>query len=61
MVGFRPSVGRVPSWPNEAGWNSFAIDGPIARTAKDTALMLSVLAGPDARSPICLPESGAVS
>jgi amidase len=60
VVGFRPSVGRVPSWPNEAGWNSFAVDGPIARTVKDTALMLSVLAGPDARSPICLPESGAV-
>ena len=60
VVGFRPSVGRVPSWPNEAGWNSFAVDGPIARTVEDTALLLSVLAGPDLRSPICLPESGAV-
>ena len=60
VVGFRPSVGRVPSWPNEAGWNSFAVDGPIARTVEDTLLLLSVLAGPDARSPICLPESGAV-
>jgi len=60
VVGFRPSVGRVPSWPNEAGWNSFAVDGPIARTVKDTALLLSVLAGPDLRSPICLPESGDV-
>ncbi len=60
VVGFRPSVGRVPSWPNEAGWNSFAVDGPIARTVEDAALMLSVLAGPDARSPICLPDSGAV-
>ena len=60
VVGFRPSVGRVPSWPNEAGWNSFAVDGPIARTVEDCALLLSVLAGPDAHSPICLPESGAV-
>ncbi len=60
VVGFRPSVGRVPSWPNESGWNSFAVDGPIARTVEDCALLLSVLAGPDARSPICLPESGAV-
>ena len=60
VVGFRPSVGRVPSWPNESGWNSFAVDGPIARTVEDTALMLSVLAGPDARSPICLPESGSI-
>ena len=60
VVGFRPSVGRVPSWPNEAGWNSFWVDGPIARTVEDCSLLLSVLAGPDARSPICLPESGAI-
>ena len=60
VVGFRPSVGRVPSWPNESGWNSFAVDGPIARTVEDSALMLSVLAGPDSRSPICLPESGSI-
>ena len=60
VVGFRPSVGRVPSWPNESGWNSFAVDGPIARTVEDAALMLSVLAGPDSRSPICLPESGSI-
>ena len=60
VVGFRPSVGRVPSWPSESGWNSFAVDGPIARTVEDTALMLSVLAGPDSRSPICLPESGSI-
>ncbi|MDP7045630.1 MAG: amidase family protein, partial [SAR324 cluster bacterium] len=59
VVGLRPSVGRVPSWPSESGWNSFAVDGPIARTVEDTALMLSVLAGPDLRSPISLPESGA--
>ena len=60
VVGFRPSVGRVPSWPSESGWNSFAVDGPIARTVEDTALMLSVLTGPDLRSPISLPENGAV-
>ena len=60
VVGFRPSVGRVPSWPNEAGWNSFSVDGPIARTVEDCSLLLSVLAGPDARSPICLPESGTI-
>ena len=60
VVGLRPSVGRVPSWPSESGWNSFAVDGPIARTVEDSALMLSVLAGPDLRSPISLPENGAV-
>ena len=58
VVGFRPSVGRVPSWPNESGWNSFSVDGPIAKTVEDVSLMLSVLAGPDSRSPISLSESG---
>ena len=58
VVGFRPSIGRVPSWPSESGWNSFAVDGPIARTVEDTSLMLSVLAGPDLRCPISFPESG---
>jgi len=60
VVGLRPSVGRVPSWPNEAGWKSFAVYGPIARTVEDCALLLSVLAGPDLRSPICLPEKGSL-
>jgi amidase len=60
VVGFRPSVGRVPSWPSESGWNSFAVDGPIARTVEDAALMLSVLSGPDLRSPLSLPENGDV-
>ena len=58
VVGFRPSVGRVPSWPNESGWNSFSVDGPIAKTVEDVSLMLSVLAGPDSRSPISLSASG---
>ena len=60
VVGFRPSVGRVPSWPSQSGWNSFAVDGPIARTVEDASLMLSVLAGPDLRSPLSLPENGDV-
>ena len=42
------------------GGTALQVDGPIARTVEDTALMLSVLAGPDARSPICLPESGSI-
>jgi len=60
VVGFRPSVGRVPSWPNESGWNSFSVDGPIARTVEDTSLILSVLAGPDLRSPISLSENASI-
>jgi len=56
VVGLRPSPGRVPSWPVEMGWFTLSVAGPMARTVADVALLLSVLAGPDARSPISLPD-----
>ncbi len=52
VVGLRPSPGRVPSWPNFSAWSTLGVEGPMARTVSDTALVLSVLAGSDARSPI---------
>ncbi|MEO8477263.1 MAG: amidase [Actinomycetota bacterium] len=58
VVGFRPSPGRVPSWPTSNAWDDLAVDGPMGRTVEDAALLLSVLAGPDPRVPISLPESG---
>ncbi len=58
VVGFRTSPGRIPVWPAEVGWFPISVQGPMARTVADTALMLSVLAGPDDRSPIALPEAG---
>jgi amidase len=58
VVGLRPSPGRVPSWPSRLGWSTLSVDGPMARSAGDVALMLSAIAGPDARSPIALAEPG---
>ncbi len=60
VVGFRPSAGRVPSWPTLAGWFSLSVKGPMARTVQDTALMLSAIAGPDPRSPISIREPGGI-
>jgi amidase len=60
VVGLRPSPGRVPSWPSETAWFPFSVDGPMARTVGDVALLLSALAGPDPRSPIALNEPGEV-
>jgi len=56
VVGLRPSPGRVPSWPSQTSWSPLSVDGPMARTARDAALMLSAIAGPDPRSPISLSE-----
>jgi amidase len=58
VVGLRPSPGRVPSWPSNLGWSTLSVDGPMARTVADVALMLTALAGPDARSPIAIDEDG---
>jgi amidase len=52
VVGFRTSPGLVPYYPKLLGWDSIGVTGPMARTVADTALMLSVVAGPDDRSPI---------
>ncbi len=59
VVGFRPSPGRVPSWPTSTPWSPFAVDGPLARSVDDVALVLSVLAGPDERCPLALETPGA--
>jgi amidase len=59
VVGLRPSPGRVPAWPYNTGWFTLAVDGPMARTVADVALMLSALAGPDPRAPIAIAEDGA--
>ena len=60
VVGFRTSPGRVPVWPNLSAWFPFAVQGPMARTVQDTALMLSAIAGPDPRSPIAIAEPGSL-
>jgi amidase len=58
VVGLRPSPGRVPTWPDPTGWFTLSVEGPMARTVEDVALMLGAISGPDPRSPIALAEPG---
>jgi amidase len=60
IVGFRPSVGLVPSAPNPYPLLGFAVNGPLARTVADAAFLLSVMAGPDPRDPGCYPSDPSV-
>ncbi len=60
VVGFRPSPGRVPSWPTANAWDTLSVMGPIARTVADTAFLLSAMAGPDPRAPVSIDEPGSV-
>lgn len=51
VYGIKPSQGRVPSSGCFGGMPLFSQVGPIARTVRDAALLLQVIAGPDHRDP----------
>jgi amidase len=55
IFGMRPSQGRVPAGPSsESFLSQMGIEGPMARTVRDLALLLSVQAGYDPRAPLSL-------
>jgi len=66
LVGMKASMGRVPVWPGcrdpelpgVSGWESIEHIGPMTRTVADAALMLAVMAGPDMRDRLSLPDDG---
>lgn len=60
VVGFRPSVGRVPGDGQGMGWlGRLAVDGPMGRTVADAALLLSAIAGHDPGDPLSIDEDPA--
>ncbi|NQW00391.1 MAG: amidase [Rhodospirillales bacterium] len=52
--GLKPSYGRVPAYP-ASPFGTLAHIGPMTRTVADAALMMNVLAEPDARDWTALP------
>lgn len=56
VTGIKPTLGRIPRFGGvgRSAPNPIAQPGPMARTVKDVALFLNVLAGPDPRDPIAL-------
>lgn len=63
LVGVKASMGRVPLYPGTkderypgvSSWESLEHIGPMTRTVRDAALMLSVIAGPDDRDRRTIP------
>jgi amidase len=56
LVGIKPARGRVTFAPRQAeGWGGLATTGPIARTVRDAALMLDVIAGGSLGDPYSAP------
>src|SRR5215469_11197650 len=60
VVGFRPSLGRVPDVVPRANPDSMSVLGPMGRTVADVALLLAAIAGPDSRVANSLPEPGSI-
>ena len=58
VVGFRPSVGRMPKSRGFGWFARLGIEGPMARTVGDATLLFAAQAGPDLNDPLTLPESG---
>ena len=56
--GLKPSFGRVPAWPLSP-FGTVAHTGPMTRSVEDAALMMNVIAQPDARDWHSLPYDGA--
>ncbi len=58
VVGFRPSIGRVPNPKAAFGWFTLSTSGCLGRSVADLALVLSTIAGPDSRAPLSINEPG---
>ncbi len=60
VVGFRPSIGRVPNPKVASGWSTLSTNGCLGRSVADLALALSTIAGPDRDTPLSIPEPGEI-
>jgi amidase len=59
IFGMRPSQGRVPMVPAQDVWVSqLGTEGPMGRSVRDVAMLLSVQAGFDARAPLSIAQDG---
>ena len=58
IVGMRPSPGRVATNPGFKLENQLSVEGPMARTVEDVALMLDAMRGEHAGDPVSLPDDG---
>ena len=56
VVGYKPPLGRIPMHSTGNDFETIFHHGPLARSVDDCALMLDVMAGPDERDPLSLPD-----
>lgn len=52
VVGFRPSLGRVPKIEGDVFFSQLSTEGPMARNVEDVIRLLLTMAGADTRAPL---------
>jgi amidase len=55
LVGYRPSLGRIPMLPAKNPWSWISRQGFLAHDVDDVRYLMRAVAGPDPRSPTSLP------
>ncbi|MEV0686671.1 amidase [Nocardia sp. NPDC050378] len=63
LVGIKPQRGRISTWPLPEAFHGLTVNGPLARTVADAALLLDVAAGAhdgDLHTPAPIDARGAV-
>ncbi|MBU3062962.1 amidase [Nocardia sp. NEAU-G5] len=63
LVGIKPQRGRISTWPLAESFNGLTVNGTLARTVSDAALLLDLASGPnpgDLHTPPALRVSEAV-
>ncbi|KAA8887411.1 amidase [Nocardia colli] len=63
LVGIKPQRGRISTWPHAEAFYGLTVNGPLARTVADAALLLDLAAGPhqgDLHTPAPISASDAV-
>ncbi len=45
LVGIKPQRGRISTWPEPESFHGITVNGPLARTVADAALLFDVVAG----------------
>ena len=58
LVGFKPSLGRIPCTVLPTRYETWAFHGPLTRSVADAALMFQVMSGPSDQDPLSLPDDG---
>ncbi len=56
VAGHKPTFGVVPKDPGFHGWKTLSVTGPIARSVRDCALLMDVIAGPDPADDLSFPN-----